>query len=281
MGSQKLVDDLGAMLDLAQELWRDDPRAVEHPYGEVAWWAGNIPHGETEARLWFDGSSLAGWGWVTAGTELEFEVRASHRHVLDEILEWAQPDELMVRVDNEDAIARIRAHGLVHDPTAPWMRLNGRSLGQVDAPHVPEGYRVRTVAEGDWSSRAAAHRSAFHPSRFRDDVYAFVRSTPAYRADLDCVVEAPDGSIAAYTLAWLDEQNGVGQFEPVGTHADHRCLGLGRAVGLYALRRLREQGAASALVSCRGDEAYPIPCKLYESMGFRECARSIPFRRPA
>jgi GNAT superfamily N-acetyltransferase len=279
MGRQKLVDDLGAMLDLAQELWHDEPQAVEHPYGEVAWWADNIPHGETEARLWFDGASLVGWGWVTAGTELEFEVRRSHRYVLDEILEWAQPEELMVRADNEDAIARIRAFGLVHDPTAPWMRLNARSLEHVDAPRVPEGYRLRTVEEGDWSSRAGAHRSAFHPSRFSDDVYAFVRSTPAYRADLDCVVEAPDGSIASYTLAWLDDRNGVGQFEPVGTHADHRRLGLGRAVGLYALRRLREEGATSALVACRGDEAYPIPCKLYESIGFREYARSIPFRR--
>jgi GNAT superfamily N-acetyltransferase len=199
--------------------------------------------------------------------------------VLDEILEWARPKELMVHSENEDAIARIRAFGLVHDPTAPWMRLNARSLEHVDAPRVPEGYRVRTVEEGDWSSRAEAHRSAFHPSRFSDGVYAFVRSTPAYRPDLDCVVEAPDGSIAAYTLAWLDDQNGVGQFEPVGTHADHRRLGLGRAVGLYALRRLREEGATSALVACRGDEAYPIPCKLYESIGFRECSRSIPFKR--
>jgi ribosomal protein S18 acetylase RimI-like enzyme len=281
MGSQKLVDDLGAMLDLACELWSDDSDAVGHPYGEVAWWAASIPHGETEARLWFDDGRLVGWGWVTGGTELEFEVRPSHRDLLAEILAWAQPHEVVVRADNADAIARIRAFGLVHDPAAPWTRLNARSLEHVAEPCVPEGYRVRTVREGDWSSRAAAHRSAFHPSRLRDEVYEFVRATPAYRAGLDCVVEAPDGSIAAFTLAWLDDRNGVGQFEPVGTHADHRRLGLARAVGLYALRRLREEGATSALVSCRGDEAYPIPCKLYESIGFRECARSIPFRRPA
>ena len=93
------------------------------------------------------------------------------------------------------------------------------------------------------------------------------------------MVEAPDGSIAAYTLAWLDEVNGVGQFEPVGTHADHRRRGLGRAVCLHALRRLRKLGATSALVACRGDAAYPIPCKLYESIGFREVSRSLAFRR--
>ena len=275
MGSQKLLAELEAILGLAQELWPDG----ECTYGQIAWWAANIPHGETEVRLWRDGNQLVGWGWLNGGTELEFDVRPSHYHVLDQILEWAQPLELLVRSDHEDAIARIEAHGLVHDPAAAWIRLNARSLEQIDDPRVPDGYRLRTVEECDWPSRVEAHRSAFHPSRFREDVYALVRSTPAYRADLDCVVEAPDGPIAAYTLAWFDEVNGVGQFEPVGTHADHRRLGLARAVGLYALQRLRHLGATSALVACRGDAAYPIPCKLYESIGFREVSRQLAFRR--
>ena len=106
-----------------------------------------------------------------------------------------------------------------------------------------------------------------------------MRETPAYRADLDCVVIAPDGSVAAYTLAWLDALNGVGELEPVGTHVDHQRRGLGRAVNVYALHRLREEGATSALVACRGDEAYPAPCKLYESVGFREWSRYLAFRR--
>jgi hypothetical protein len=89
-------------------------------------------------------------------------------------------------------------------------------------------------SEEDFASRAAAHRSAFQPSRFRDEVYELVRATPPYRADLDCIAVAPDGSVAAYTLAWLDKKNRVGQFEPVGTHADHQRRGLGRAVNLFA-----------------------------------------------
>jgi GNAT superfamily N-acetyltransferase len=273
---QDLLPDLEAILELTQEVWPD----TGCTYGQIAWWAASIPHGDTEVRLWRDRDGrLVGWGWLTGGTELEFDVRPSHREVLDEILDWAQPQELLVRSDHVDAIARIEAHGLVHDPEAPWIRWNARSLEQIDDPQVPDGYRVRTVEEHDWPSRVAAHRSAFAPSRFTEDVYAFARATPAYRADLDCVVEAPDGTIAAYTLAWFDEVNAVGQFEPVGTHADHRRLGLGRAVGLHALRRLRELGATTALVECRGDAAYPVPAKLYESIGFREVARTLAYRR--
>jgi predicted N-acetyltransferase YhbS len=274
---QELLPDLEAILELAQELWPDS----ECTYGQIAWWAATLPHGETEVRLWRDGGKLVGWGWLTGGTELEFDVRPGRRDVLEEILDWAQPDELVVRSDHDDAIACIEAYGLAHDPEAPWFRLNARSLAQIDEPRVPDGYRVRTVEERDWPSWVEVHRSAFQPSRFREDVYAFVRSTSAYRADLDCVVEAPDGSIAAYTLAWLDEVNAVGQFEPVGVHAGHRRLGLGRAVGLFALRQLRELGASSALVACRGDEAYPIPAKLYEAIGFREVSRFLAYRSRA
>jgi predicted N-acetyltransferase YhbS len=274
-----LVDDLQELLALAQELWCADPREVTCTYGQIAWWSANVPHGESETRLWREGGRLVGWGWVTGGTELEFQVRPTHRALLAEVLDWAAPDELLVPSHHADAIARIEARGLVHMPNAPWMRLNSRSLDDLPKPLLPDGYSLRTVREGDFASRAAAHRSAFQPSRFRDDVYDFVRATPPYRADLDCVVIAPDGSVAAYTLAWLDEENRVGQFEPVGTHADHQRLGLGRAVNLFALHRLREEGATLALVACRGDAAYPIPCKLYGSVGFRELSRYPAYRR--
>ena len=274
-----LVDDLQLILGLAQEVWRDDPRKVTCTYGQIAWWSANIPHGESETRLWFDGERLVGWGWVTGGTELEFQVRPTHRELLDEILDWAAPDELLVPSHHTDAIARIEKRGLVHMPTAPWLRLNSRSLDHLPEPVLPDGYSLRTVREEDFGSRAAAHRSAFQPSRFRDDVYAFARATTPYRADLDCVVIAPDGSVAAYTLAWLDEENRVGQFEPVGTHADHQRLGLGRAVNLFALHRLREEGATLGLVECRGDAAYRVPAKLYESVGFREISRLLAYRR--
>ena len=139
---------------------------------------------------------------------------------------------------------------------------------------------MRTVEAADFESRAAAHRSAFAPSRFSADAYASVRASWPYRQDLDCVVEAPDGSIAAFSLAWLDEVNGVGELEPVGTHADHQDRGLGRAVNLFALQRLRDEGARTAIVACRGDDAHPVPARLYESIGFREVWRTLPFRKP-
>lgn len=93
------------------------------------------------------------------------------------------------------------------------------------------------------------------------------------------MVEAPDGSFAAFCLIWLDEQNGVGELEPVGTDPRFRRLGLGTAVCSFALHRLREQGATAAIVYARGDPGYPVPKPLYESIGFRRHSRTIELRR--
>ena len=75
---------------------------------------------------------------------------------------------------------------------------------------------VRTAA--DFHKRVALHRAVWAPSRLTEEGYRKVTSAWPYRADLDCVVEAPDGSFAAYVLSWFDEENGVGEFEP-GRHA--------------------------------------------------------------
>lgn len=271
--------DLQLLLELAQELWRQDPLCVTCNFGQIAFWSANLQHGEHRVRLWSENGELAGWGWLTRGVELEWQVRPELPELLDEILDWARPSEVLVLAHHTDAISRLEAHGLAHDPAAPWMRVNSRHLEGLEEPRVPDGFSVREVEERDFASRAAAHRSAFHPSRFRDDVYAAVRASWAYRPELDCVVEAPDGSIAAYALAWFDDVNALGELEPVGTHADYRRLGLGRAVNLFALAQLRDLGAASALVASRGDDAYPVPSQLYESVGFREWTKTLAFIR--
>lgn len=273
-------DDLRPLLELEQELWRQDPLSVSCGYGQIAFWSAQAVHREHRVRLWYDGPTLVGWGWATSGGELEWQVRPEQPELLDEILAWGSPSTLLVPAHHVDAIRRIEAYGLVYDDSGQWIRVNERALDALGRPPMPDGYRVRSVEPGDFESRAAAHRSAFHPSRFRDDVYDAVRRSAAYRSELDCVVEAPDGSVAAYALAWLDDVNAVGELEPVGTHADHQRLGLGRAVCLFALGRLRDAGGSLALVACRGDAAYPIPCKLYESIGFREWTRTLAYSRP-
>jgi ribosomal protein S18 acetylase RimI-like enzyme len=110
------------------------------------------------------------------------------------------------------------------------------------------------------------HRDAFAPSRMTAAKHRAVMAAPTYRQDLDLVVEAPDGSLAAFSIVWFDEVNGIGVFEPVGTHSAHRRLGLGAAVMREGMRRLQALGAHTAYVNTGGHTR--AANALYEATGF-------------
>ncbi|MGI9113287.1 MAG: GNAT family N-acetyltransferase [Gaiellaceae bacterium] len=220
---------------------------------------------------------------------LQSAVHPEHRDdvVYDALLAWfanAAGEELEggldVQILESDAAfaAALERHGYALLEGAGWMEHRVRSLAEPIEPRVlPEGYRLRSIAgELDLERRVNVHRAAFHPSKLTVPAYRFLRTLPPYREELDVVVEAPDGSFAAYALAWIDEENGVGELEPVGTHPDHQRRGLGKAVCLEACRRLQETGADTAIVySVHGYHAG----KLYDAAGFEALDRHLEYRR--
>jgi ribosomal protein S18 acetylase RimI-like enzyme len=270
--------DLRLMLGLVSELWPDGRHGIGY-----AFMAQRLPFDNSQLRLWFDDAALVAWGWSTGWRipgGLSYELRPGYEAVLDELIGWAEPSRTTVKHGDTKSIETLQRHGFAHDPAAPWIRWNSRALDTIADPHVPSGYRLATMAEyGDFASRSAAHRSAFAPSRFTDEVYETVRREAPWRATLDCVVVDSGGAVAAYALAWLDEPNRVGELEPVGVRDDQQRRGLGRAVCLYALHQLRAHGARTALVGSRGDDEYPGPRALYESIGFRELWRDLVYSR--
>ncbi len=124
---------------------------------------------------------------------------------------------------------------------------------------------------------AAAHRAAFGSTRVTTERHTRMRETWPYRAEFDLVVASPAGEVAAYCQGWYDAANGVGAFEPVGTHPGHRRRGLARAVCLAVLRAFATAGARRAVVYCRGDTEYPVPKRLYESLGFTAYTRTYTY----
>ena len=249
--------------------------------------AQRLPFDDWEMRLWFDGDVSSRGAGSPAGDRqrgISYEFRPGYEQLLEEMLEWAEPDVTTVKAGDDGSAVTLSRHGFEHDPSAPWIRWNSRPLAEIEPPVVPNGFRLATMAEyGDFGSRAATHRAAFTrpgwTSRFSDEVYETVRREGPWRADLDCVVLDRDEQVAAFALAWLDAPNRVGELEPVGVRPDLQRRGLGRAISLHALRQLRSAGATTALVGSRGDDAYSAPRLLYESIGFREAWRDLVFSR--
>jgi GNAT superfamily N-acetyltransferase len=164
------------------------------------------------------------------------------------------------------------------------------------APRLPDGYRVRPVQPGELAARAGVHRAAWRPKRLGHMQVPAVdlgegesSMTTArlgeiighwpYRSDLDQVVEGPDGTLVATALGWIDDVNRSALLEPVGVAPEHSRKGLGAAVSLACLHAMREAGATQAVVCPRGDDAYPVPRRLYHAIGFRDSGRTVTYQR--
>jgi mycothiol synthase len=98
--------------------------------------------------------------------------------------------------------------------------------------------------------------------------------------DLDLVAEAPDGSLAAFCIGWLNRNTSLGisgQIEPVGVHENYRNIGLGRTILMEGLRRLQLQGASQIYVET--DNYRGAALELYKAAGFRVIKDVLVFRR--
>ena len=295
---------LRAMQSLAAECWQLDPQSVNSAasVGELAWDHGT-PQAEGEEpkryRLWRDGDDVVAWGalypptMVTRTAErqelskatLVWQIRPGRIELLDDILDWFAAEtpgqrQTFVREANVPARERIEARGYIYDPSDGFDIMNTRDLREIAEPRVPPGYRPATMAEvQDVEKRVAVHRAAWEPSSLTVEKYRGAMSTPTYRAELDFVVVAPDASLACSALGWYDAPNRAGEFEPVGTHPDHRRLGLASAALLFGMQRFRDAGATHAIIGCRGDDGYPIPKLVYHALGFKEISRDMPYVR--
>ena len=293
--------DLLAMQRCVQRTWT--PNSRWH-VGDLAWKRHCIPGRERDWRiaLWEDADdAVVAWGWAD-GTTLEWYVDPRHGELAGEVLAWydvvAPADERSaIQMETDDhliaALERAAFRPVVDVPFLEHCLIDLDD--SLPTPIVPNGYRCRAVKPGEAEARAGVHRTAWRPnrigtllvppenldgeSRVTTDSFRDVMGAWPYRHDLDQVVEAPDGTLVASALGWIDDVNGVGELEPVGTDPRHSRLGLGSAVSLACLHALRRAGATRAVVYARGDAAYPVPKMLYVSLGFRPVARTVTYRR--
>jgi len=119
------------------------------------------------------------------------------------------------------------------------------------------GYTIRSQGHGlellerCYASGLGFHNDDIHTARDnRDhpDWYHHIQSAPLYRRDLDIVAIATDGSIASFCTIWFDDVTRTAYFEPVATVPAHRKHGLGRAVMVEGLHRLKKMGCRVAFV---------------------------------
>jgi ribosomal protein S18 acetylase RimI-like enzyme len=286
------TSDLRRMQEVVSASWRTEKPLVRFHVGDLAW--GFYQHtgreDEWRIRLWetLDGEAVA-WAWLRLPNDAELHVRPDlRRDVIPEIVEWLAAQaagQLRVSVlDRDDlTVNALLAEGFERTDEGLFNAMV-RELGDdLPEPVLQDGFRARHVEGGaDLPRRVGVHRatwSVFGPSRVTEESYRNVMSAWPYRCELDWVVEAPDGRFVSSCLVWLDEENRVGELEPVGTDPAFWRRGFGFAVCAAGLRALREHGADTAVVYSTEVPGKPSAPALYRALGFKTYGHHVTFTR--
>jgi GNAT superfamily N-acetyltransferase len=252
--------------------------------GDLAWAAacGGEPE-QCPTAVWHDGGRVAAWGWLEGPGELTLQVDPHHPELAQEVLAWAEKASAGGSVsttisENEPHVAAaLTARGYRAAADGPFFVCLGLDLTDLPpVPELPAGYTLRHCDDQNIATRAEAHRAAwsYWNSSYSERQHAAMRELWPYKPEFDLLAIAPDGTPAAYYQGWYDEESRVGLFEPVGTHPQHRRLGLSRTIGITLLHRFGGAGGRRATVCPRGDDAYTVARLTYESMGFTAFSRT-------
>ncbi|MBN2147731.1 MAG: GNAT family N-acetyltransferase [Anaerolineales bacterium] len=136
----------------------------------------------------------------------------------------------------------------------------------LDAPmaevSAPPGYLIRSMGdESEHPSRSWCSWRAFHSdepaSNYDGDFSWFhnLQSAPLYRRDLDIVAAALNGEIAAFCTIYYDDYTRSAVTVLVGVAAEHWRRGLGKAIILEGMRRLKHLGCTRVFSTANDEPA--------------------------
>lgn len=233
-------------------------------------------------QLWEDErGAVVGFGWRYPPDGADLNPRDAD--LLPDMVTWAQngaPDgDVYTATQDVDAAENAVLEQLGFKPTPAYgYHLRRKLDDNTPRGFLPDGFTLRSLAgEHEASERAALHRTAFASTAVTDEGYRNVMRAPLYDHNLDLVIAAPDGRLVAFCLCWLDTVNRIGLFEPVATHPDFQRRGLGRAVMLEGMRRMRARGMDTAVIASAAENVASLG--LYTSLGFKVESRERVLRR--
>ncbi|OLE01721.1 MAG: hypothetical protein AUG82_10625 [Ktedonobacter sp. 13_1_20CM_4_53_11] len=286
---------LQALKAFVSSIMREDMRRSYWHVGDLLWgiYKNTIFDSRKSVRLWEnEQGDLLGFAWINSN-EVVLQVSPSidsgaANDLLEQMLAWGEEHQRAALADGNTPSFYAFKDDL---PLKNLLYSQGYQRGEFHTLHMrrdldqpipqavlPEGQLVRHVAgEDEFGQRVELHREVWHPSKVTLEAYRRMRIVPGYTPELDLVALTADGTFASYCICWLDPVSKIGEFEPVGTRSAFRGKGLGKAVMLEGLRRLRVAGMRTAIVcSVSGNEASR---RLYESVGFEVYNRSYEYIR--
>ncbi|MBN2051818.1 MAG: GNAT family N-acetyltransferase [Spirochaetales bacterium] len=283
------AQDLQFMIDLVLRV-RPARRITDYPSPEDLREVLSLAEVRRYTRLWFDAEEQpTGFAFVDQSNNLcfDFDRQRAGPGIEGEMVTWGEQClrdrmaeggnritlDASCREDDREKVAFLEDCGFRRQNLRTLHLL--RSLDQpIPEPRLPEGFSVRVV-EGEHEAAALVelHRAAFGTEEMTVEERLAMMRVPGYNREMDLLVVAPDGRLAAYCLCSISEEENertgrkAGYTDPVATRPEYRRLGLAKALLLTGLRALKARGMDTAALGTSSENESML--KAAESVGFR------------
>jgi ribosomal protein S18 acetylase RimI-like enzyme len=195
------------------------------------------------------------------------------------LLAWAESSgmfELEVLQGNRFLNELVQSRGYTRSNDFMIRRRKALTNTPPEAVSLPHGYSIRTLQQSDWTSYFEAVQAVFHKMD-TPQAFAAIQQAPSHVHELHLNVVNEQNQIAAFCSVWLDRENNIAEFEPVGTVPQFQKQGLGAALLAYACNRLREMNCPQVNVESWSESVGAN--KLYSACGLEEYDRLYSWRK--
>ncbi len=234
------------------DIWAQRKLGDEQVHGKRDWQQG--------LRLWeAKTGELAGAILFTNDHHAVLVCHPDRRDLAEPMLTWAEARwaqdgdtgkalAIEVSASNPFLERLLASHGYAKPEEHYIRREKPLENSRAESVNLPGGFYVKPIETP--AELVAFHRAVEAVFRFQDsvEVYRVLQQAPSYVPELDLILLSPEGQIASFCTVWLDRENNVAEFEPVGTVPVFRQRGLGTALLVKASNRLREAGCRTATV---------------------------------
>lgn len=187
------------------------------------------------------------------------------------------------RDTNKERIELLEQHGFVRSDGETLFL--ARSLAEpIPQTHFPAGFQLRPVrGEDEVDELVALHQDAFGTQNMTCEGRLSVMRNPEYIPELDLLLLAPDGTYAAFCYCSIPKEANAqrgrneGEIAIIGTRPAYRKQGLGRAMLLSGLQRLKDHGIETATLGTSSENGGAQ--SVYTSAGFQIAYRSLWYSR--
>ena len=270
---------------------------------------------ERDIRLWEDGDGqLIGVGMLKESIDnhLYFRVHPTFRGkgIEQEIIKWSEQRigevaaesatsvtlRSATRADQTERIALLESCGFT--PNRYFFDMERSLVEPLSKPELPVGFTLHSHCSPQFSGKVGqrqfleawvkAYNQTFIDHWNHHEVTVeqveYIVSNPNYRPELTSVVIAPDGTFAAFCHCCIypekNEYKGSkdGWIDTLGTQRGFRKRGLGKAMLLSGMQRLRDVGMDKALLVVDAENPSGAT-RLYESVGFRKVHTNIVYSK--